>query len=105
MRARYAAPPYAAAVLPETFDPDTLRTVALVGIGALALLAFLVVRLVQKMVLRVILLGVVVGLGAYLWGQRAELEDCVPDCSCTFAGFEVDVPGCTPDGTPEVEPA
>lgn len=81
-------------MLPETLDPSTLRTVALVSIVVIVVLALLVLRLVQKMVLRVVLVGALVGLGTYAWSQRASLDDCRAECSCTFAGFEVAVPGC-----------
>jgi hypothetical protein len=89
--------PYPLAVLPESLDPDTLRAVSLGGIGVAVLAGLLVLRLVQRAVVRVVLLGVLVGLGAYLWSQRAALSDCVPECSCHFAGFDVDVPGCDAD--------
>lgn len=83
-------------MLPESLNPDTLRAVALGGMATAAVAAFFVLRLVQKAVLRVVLLGVLVGMGAYLWAERDALADCVPECSCRFAGFDVDVPGCTP---------
>ena len=80
--------------MPDSIDPSTLRTAALVGIGVIVLLAFLVLRMVKKMVFRVIFLGALAGVGVYLWSQRAELEDCKATCACSFAGFDVDVPGC-----------
>lgn len=84
-------------MLPESLDPSTLRTVALVAIVVVVVLALLVMRMVQKMVLRVVLVGALAGLGVYAWSQRASLEDCRAECSCTFAGFDVDVPGCRDD--------
>lgn len=83
-------------MLPETFDPDLLRTVALATVGGTALLAFVVLRFVQRMVMKVILLGALVGAGFYVWSEREQLQDCVPTCACTFVGFDVkvDAPGC-----------
>lgn len=85
-------------MLPESIDPAMLRTVALVAIAVVALLAVFVLRMVQKMVLRVVLLGALAGVGLYAWSERAQLDDCRTSCPCTFAGFEVDVPGCNGAG-------
>ena len=79
-------------MLPESLDPEALRNIAIGVLVALALIAFMVMRFVQKMVLRVILLGAVVGLGVYVWYQREELKDCAADNSCEFFGFEVQLP-------------
>ena len=81
-------------MLPKSLDPDALRTVALVTLGVLAVLGFVVLRFVQKMVLRVVLLGALAGLGLFAWYERTELKDCVPDCACSFFGYDVQVPGC-----------
>ena len=90
---------YRSSVLPKSLDPEALRNIAIAGIAVLALIAFLVMRFIQKMVLRVVLLGALVGLGVFVWGQRQELQDCVPTCACEFFGFEVQLPnvaGCPP---------
>lgn len=90
---------YRSDVLPKSFDPEVLRNVAIGGLVVVALLAFMVMRFIQKMVLRVILLGALVGFGLYVWGQREELKDCVPTCACQFFGFDVHIPsaaGCPP---------
>jgi hypothetical protein len=83
-------------VLPKTLDPETLRTVALGAVGGTTLIAFVVLRFVQRMVIKVVLMGALVGGGVYVWSQRVQLEDCVPKCACTFVGFDVkvDAPGC-----------
>jgi hypothetical protein len=86
-------------VLPESLDPDVLRTAIVVGLVVLLVLAFLVLRLVQKMVLRVVVLGALAGLAAFGWYERAELRDCVPNCTCRVLGYDVQTPGCpTPTG-------
>lgn len=83
--------------MPDSLDPSTLRTVALVAVAVVVVLALLVLRMVQKMVLKVVFLGALAGIGIYVWSQRAELEHCRRDCACSFLGFEVDrsaIPGC-----------
>jgi hypothetical protein len=86
-------------VLPKSLDPETLRNVALFASIGAVVLAFLVMRLVRQMVLKVILIGVLIGGGVYVWSQRTELKDCVPKCACTFVGFDVkvDAPRCNPE--------
>lgn len=81
-------------MLPKSLDPATLRTVAIVALVALVLFGFLVLRMVQKMVLRVILLGLLAGIGVFVWAQRAALADCAKTCDCRFAGKDVQVPKC-----------
>lgn len=87
-------------VLPESLDPDVLRHVALGSLGFFAVVAFLVLRLVQKIVLRIVLLGALAGFGLYVWTERADLDECRRTCTCTFAGFDVQVPGCKETGVP-----
>lgn len=85
-------------MLPESIGPDALRTIAVVGLAVLLMLAFLVMSRVRRMVLRVVFLGLLFGLGVYLWAERANLRDCVPTCACSVAGFDVQVDGCpSPD--------
>jgi hypothetical protein len=81
-------------VLPKSLDPDALRTIVVVVLAVLVVLALLVVRFVQKMVLRVVLLGVLAGLGFLGWYERAELRDCVPNCTCRVLGYDVQTPNC-----------
>lgn len=87
-------------MLPKSLDADALRTLTLASVGASIMLVLIVLRFVQKMVLRVVLVGALVGAGLYAWSQRAELSDCAPPtCACTFAGYDVqvDTPGCRND--------
>jgi uncharacterized membrane protein YccC len=83
-------------MLPKSLDPDTLRTAALVSLVVLAVVAVLVLRFVQKMVLRVVFLGLLVGIGVFVWWERDSLRQCVPTCACSVAGYTVQVPGCPP---------
>ena len=79
-------------MLPDWLDPSTLRTVAAVAIVVILVAAFLIMRFVQKMILRVVVLGIAVGLAAGVWAERAELRDCARTCDCRFFGFEVEPP-------------
>jgi hypothetical protein len=86
-------------MLPKSLGPDDLRTIAIVVLVALLVVAFLVMRFIQKMVLRVILIGALVGVGVFVYYQRDELKDCVPNCACEFFGYTVQVDGCPlPEG-------
>ena len=81
-------------MLPTSFSPDTLRTIGLVVLVVLLLGTFLVLRFVQRMVLKVVLVGLFVGLGVFVWWERADLHDCVKTCACSVAGLDVQVPDC-----------
>lgn len=89
-------------------DPDQVKTGALVALAALAVIAFLVMRFIQKLIFRgILVIGLVVA-GVGIYSQRDDLDECqrrvrsgeilVDDepCRCEFAGFEVTVPRCTP---------
>jgi hypothetical protein len=88
------APVTSMPMLPEALDPDALRTIVLVALGTVAVVTFLVMRMIQKVVLKIVLVGALAGLGTYLWSERADLDDCRQKCPCTFASFEVQVPWC-----------
>lgn len=73
-------------------DTETLRWMLLAPIGLVAAGLYLVVRFVGKFLMKVALVVVLVGLGASLWLQRADLADCATDCSCTLFGRAVQIP-------------
>jgi hypothetical protein len=91
-------------------EPDQLETGAIVAIVVFAVLALLVIRFIQKLVLKLIIVVVLVAAGIFVYSQRDALDDCQrqvraqptiadvtnPDerCTCDFAGYEVKVPGC-----------
>lgn len=77
--------------LPAWADPDLLAGASILGLVLLLVAAFLVVRLLRK-VLRVALLVVILVAGVGLWDQRVELRTCVDDCACTLFGQPVQVP-------------
>jgi hypothetical protein len=74
---------------PDWLDQDRLQTVALgvlVGLGVGVLLAL---WLAKKVITKVILIVLLVGVGFVVYNQREELATCASTCECTF--FEVDV--------------
>jgi hypothetical protein len=58
----------------------------------LAIVAFLVVRFVSKLAVKVVLVGVIVALGAGVTHQRAGLTDCARTSECTIFGRAIEVP-------------
>jgi hypothetical protein len=83
-------------VLPEALDPETLRAAALVALGVTVLGIFLALRFVQKLLVRVVLVGALVAFGAGVWVQREELASCSTTGACTFFGQDVQVPTAAP---------
>lgn len=81
-------------MLPETLDPETLRTVILVLFSVLLIAGIAGWYLVSKMISRVVFFGILIGVGTLLWGQRDELKDCQQTCSCKVLSWDVQVPGC-----------
>lgn len=78
--------------LPDSFSPDDVRTTALV-VGVLAVvLVLLVLRFVQKLMMKLaatVLLGLV-ALGAFYY--RSELGDCAKTCECRVLGIDIKIP-------------
>jgi hypothetical protein len=62
--------------------------------GTLAVLAVLVLRMIQKALLRLVLLGLIVLVAAFVYVNRDPLETCARTCECTIAGQHVTVPTC-----------
>jgi uncharacterized membrane protein len=78
--------------LPDWLDVDNVRNVAL-GIGITGfVLAFLVIRFVQKMMIKLVATVLLVGIAALAWYQRADLGDCAKTCECKLLGFTVETP-------------
>ena len=63
----------------DWLDTEKLRWLLLAPIGLVAAGLYLVVRFVGKLLTRVALVVVLVGLGVSLWLQRADLVDCAQD--------------------------
>lgn len=84
-----------------TLDLNTVKTVSIIAIGVLVLLAILFATIVRKIVTKLILLVLLLGLAVVVWWQRDQLTTCVETCQCTFFGQEVTLPDelqqqCTP---------
>lgn len=88
-------------------EPDQVKTAALVGIGVVLVLCFVVMRFVQKMVLKLIVIAVLVAAGVLVYTQRSSLDDCQmrlrspqlskdpgDRCVCGFLGMDITVPKC-----------
>ena len=78
--------------LPDWLDVDNVRTLALiVGLAAIVV-AFVVIRFVQKLVVKTIATVLLVGIAALAWYQRADLGDCAKTCECKLLGFTIETP-------------
>lgn len=62
--------------------------------GTLLVLAALVMRLAQKVALRLTLLAVLAVITLFIYVNRAPLQACVRTCECSLAGRQVTVPTC-----------
>jgi hypothetical protein len=81
-----------AVTLPEWLDVDNVRNLALVVALAAVVVAFLVIRFVQKVMFKLVATVLLVGVAALAWYQRADLEDCAKQCECKVIGFTVETP-------------
>ena len=81
-----------AAQLPSWANSDNLQWIALGVIGAMLMLMFLVLRFIQKLVLKGTLFGIFAIIGLIAWIERADLEDCAKTCECRVVGFDVKIP-------------
>ena len=68
-----------------------------ISVGTLLVLTFLVVRLVQKMAMRMALLVLIAAVGLFVYVNRAPLETCAKTCECEIAGKHLTVPICNAD--------
>ncbi len=87
-------------MLPEWLDADRLSIALVGGIAALALAAFIALRLIRRLVLAVLISVVLIGGAAVLAVQWSGLRDCQETCSCQVFGRQVQVPEnplCGPD--------
>ena len=85
--------------VPDWLHSDNLRDGAVVALVLLVIAAVGVLRVFQKMVTRVVLLGVIAGLAAFVWFSRVELGDCAETCECRLLGQDIEVPTCRQKGT------
>lgn len=80
------------AALPDWLDPELLQWIILVVLAVMLYLMYVVVRFVQKAVLKLVLFGLLAGIGISLWVQRTDLENCARSCECSLYGQTVEVP-------------
>jgi hypothetical protein len=73
-----------------------LQTVAIIAIAVLVVSSVLVIRFVQKVATKIVLLAVLAGLALLAWNARVELSQCAQTCDCRIYGQDVHVPkvGC-----------
>lgn len=65
--------------------------------GTLLVVTLLIIRMVQKAVLRMVLLGIVVVIALFVYVNRKPLETCARTCECSIAGQHITVPTCDSD--------
>lgn len=80
------------AALPDWLDPELLQWIILVVIAVVLYLMYVVIRFVQRVVLKVALFVLLAGVGLSLWVQRTDLENCARTCECSLYGQDVTVP-------------
>jgi len=81
-----------AAQLPSWANSDNLQWIALGVIGVIVVLMFVVLRFIQKLVLKGTLFGILAIVGLIAWIERADLKDCAETCECSVVGFDVKIP-------------
>lgn len=79
-------------MLGDWVDAESLQPIITGVIGALGILAVVLMWVVRRLLLRLLVLAIIGALAASLWLQRADLQDCVDTCSCRLFGQEVAVP-------------
>ncbi|MDO8391948.1 MAG: hypothetical protein Q7V57_15840 [Actinomycetota bacterium] len=84
---------------------ETAKTAAIVIVVAFVVLTILSAWLIKTVVTKLIVIGLLVGLGIAVYSQRASLQDCADRAkaeldaadtsgvTCTFFGTDVKVPG------------
>jgi hypothetical protein len=68
-----------------------------IAVGTLLVLTFLVIRLVQTVMVRTVLLGLIALVGVLVYVSRATLKACAQTCECEIGGRHITVPTCQPD--------
>ena len=86
------------AALPERLRSDQVETAIIVLLVVCAVVMVVVLRTVQKVATRMLVLGLLFLVGIGLWVQREQLKDCQGQCTCRLFAQDVDmseVPGLT----------
>ncbi len=66
-----------------------------ISAATLVLLVVVVIRFVQKAVMRAALLLLIAIAGSLVYTQRAPLRTCAKTCECQIAGRDITVPTCS----------
>ncbi|WP_153504454.1 hypothetical protein [Cumulibacter manganitolerans] len=75
-----------------TLDLNTVKTVSVIAIGVLVLLAVLMAAIVRAVVGKILLVVLLIGLAGVVYWQRDQLSSCFENCRCTFFGQQVTLP-------------
>lgn len=81
--------------MPESLQADDVTAIGVGVIIVLVVLGFLLSLVFTKILLKLLVLVVVVGLGFLVWQQRSSVEHKIKDKACTgysFFGVHVDPP-------------
>jgi predicted membrane metal-binding protein len=70
------------------------NNVSQIAIGTLLVLTVLVVRMIQKAMLRAVLLGLIALVALFVYVNRAPLKACAKTCECEIGGRHITVPTC-----------
>jgi hypothetical protein len=74
----------------EAFSTDQAKAVAIGAIIVVVVIGALLSFVVTKITGRLIVAAVVVGLGIFVWTQRADIEDSIKNCKTpTFFGIHL----------------
>ena len=80
----------------ERIKQDQAETAIIALLVVCGIAMVVVLRTVQKVATRMLVLGVLFVLGIGLWVQREELKDCEGQCTCRLFAQDIDmeeVPG------------
>ena len=89
-------------MLVGALEADRVANLGLLLIAGLVIVAFVVSYLARAVVVKVVVAAALLGLGALVWTQRADLQDCAERLGglaaaggtppqCKFLGLKVDV--------------
>ena len=78
--------------LPDSFTPDNVRTLALVVAIAAIVLMVLVLRFVQKVMMKLSFTALLALVAFGSWYYRTDLGDCAKTCECRVLGVHITIP-------------
>ena len=77
--------------VPDSIDSENAQRIVLALLAVCLIGMYLVIRTVQKATTRLILAVLLFAVGAGLWVQREQLQECAGQCSCHVFGRDVNV--------------